>query len=388
MKKHLLWGMSILCAGIIGYTIFSLYRILISFAPDFQVYYTAADYLFSNKSLYNNFHAFTNFGYPPISAALYLPLFFLPYQIAQGIFVVTSFFAGIGALIFTFYLSKVSLKPLYIIIGIGLLCLFFPFKFTLGMGQSNAIAYFSLLLGVVSLPKNRIIDSAFFFALAFVAKPILLITIVWVLVTKQWKLLMAIIGILFVASVMMFGIFPFTRNDTMYYIFHELPQLFSLHGKAIYYNQGVAGFVTRTLGEWWGNVFVIDVIGVGILALVFKALSIKKDPVMRLTFIFAVLPLLDSLSWQHHFIFLLLPFVNAINIAWKEKDKLSLVFIGISYLLIGGNIAHPERFAVLPANIVLSHTFYGGVILFGVLLKQTGIISFPKLLRQALFHHK
>lgn len=79
--------------------------------------------------------------------------------------------------------------------------------------------------------------------------------------------------------------------------------------------------------------------------------------------------LINNFSWQHHFVFLFLPFlitVYTIHTAkQKQKSKTKLfTLLCISYLLIANNLPNP---LIVPA-ILRSHVFYGGVLLWGTIL--------------------
>jgi hypothetical protein len=75
--------------------------------------------------------------------------------------------------------------------------------------------------------------------------------------------------------------------------------------------------------------------------------------------------LINNFSWQHHFIFLFLPFLIAVYTLIKVKNKhksknylYSILLLG--YLLIALNLPNPF---IVPV-ILRSHVLYGGILLW------------------------
>src|SRR5512146_3308596 len=75
----------------------NLQRIFAGTTPDFSVLWLSAKDLLTGVNPYPDPRAFTPNGYPPMSLIFYLPLAFLPYQIAQAIFTLISFEALVAS---------------------------------------------------------------------------------------------------------------------------------------------------------------------------------------------------------------------------------------------------------------------------------------------------
>src|SRR5260370_12547665 len=107
----------------------SLVKITTTVAPDFNVYYSSANDVFHHKNPYTDPHMFTAFNYPLMAAFFYIPLLLLPYQVAQGMFVLLSFFAFCLSIALSLKLTKqLSLLTFLLFASLGFLS--FPVKFT------------------------------------------------------------------------------------------------------------------------------------------------------------------------------------------------------------------------------------------------------------------
>ena len=76
--------------------------------------------------------------------------------------------------------------------------------------------------------------------------------------------------------------------------------------------------------------------------------------------------IVNTFSWQHHFVWLIVPFYASVFMCLKLKKKfLYLLILFVSYFLISINFPNPE---ILPV-IFQSHVFLGTLILFIIQLK-------------------
>jgi hypothetical protein len=189
----------------------------------------------------------------------------------------------------------------------------------------------------------------------------------------------------------MFALFPFTIRDTMYYLQHMLPELMAIRQRGVYYNQGFAGFVVRTFGENQTSMLLYNVAGaITVIAAVIATIK-SKVTIEKFGLWLSAIPLIDTLSWQHHFILLMLPYAYLASYAWQKKNRVVLGILSVSFVLTATNIAQPQLLTGFPQNMLLSHTFFGGVILFALYLGvvyRRNLTFFPKLVHQASHHHR
>lgn len=351
--------------GSICYSAFSLYKIIITFAPDFSVYYHAALNLMHSKSLYTNI-SFTLFAYPPLSTFFYVPLTLFPYQIAQTLFLLTSYACIFLSVVITFKLLDKKPKILTYGVTVALFLLSFPTKFTLGMGQSNIIALTIFLGSVLLQRQKREILSGILLAAAIIFKPIFIILLLYFFGKRLWKVLLMCFVTGLGVTLLQILLTPYTLSAWLEYITHVLPGLMTTVGREVYYNQGLLGTISRVTT----NILlrqIIEITGMvsflGIIA--WGTNHAKKDSNWYLAIIFCLLPMVDSLSWQHHFVVLLFP---VLYLGHEIKSASLYIVLALSYLLVSFNIKNPQNITHFPSNILLSHVFWGTCILLGLLL--------------------
>ncbi len=361
--------------AIIGYSMYSIVKICMSLAPDFLVYFSAARHMSEGTSLYAT-SAFTLFAYPPISALFFTPFSHMPFAFAQEIFILVSYIAIFASVWICFLLLDIHFlwQKYFAIIALTLLS--FPAKFTLGMGQSNYIAYFFVLLAIFLERKKLFTLSGILLGIGCIFKPIFIFFLLYFLLKKSWKTCISFIGIGVLFVLVEFLFFPHAFSDWQEYLFKILPHLFTSNGREVYYNQGIMGFIARLtpilfLRSWVTFACIIFVLSV----VIFKIYKTYKNHLFHLALILCVLPLIDSLSWQHHFIVLLFPFLYVW--VYGAKTIPTKILFAISYGLVSINIVHPQVFVHFPFFLILSHTFFGAVLLLGLLLygqrSKTGI---------------
>lgn len=339
-KRRLVYLLALL---VFLHAVFSLYRIITTSAPDFSVYYSASKALLQHENIYT-IPMFTGLGYPSFTLLATIPLAVLPYQGAQATWVILSFLLFLLCI----YLSlqvvhKVSIYHFCLVFIFSFLA--FPTKFTLGMGQINFIALTLLLVSLRSA-------SGVLFGFAVVMKPHLFLIAPAYGVRKA----IAALGTVWIAVLVTGAVFGFWYYS--YYIAHTLPPLLVFAGRDIYYNQGVGSFFSRLFPNDMSQVltYLISAL-LGICAWLHIARYKLTLPVSVLVSIPLFL-LVEPLSWQHHYVFLLPVFVW---LFWKTKF-VWLLFV--SYVLIAINIPHSP-------TLFHSHVFVGNCILFWLMLYET-----------------
>ncbi len=366
-----------------------------TFTPDFSVYYQAAKNMLFSASAYTGPTSFTLFAYPLVTALFFIPFTYVPYQTAQTIFLILNFLALIGiSWIISFIVArKHSLLASLCIFSFSYLS--FPTKFTLGMGQVNLIAYTFLLLSLcfyllelnsvgIKLQARRVppfVVVALFFTIACLLKPILSFMILFFILQKpistwlsQWKIVFysIIFSIGFLSISMIMDHHAIT--DYVYYVQKVVPSVSRPVGKSIYYNQGVMSFVFREIPNTYWRLAISYIGMLGIFGILLFNLIKSKNTLYRFSLLLTALPLLDTLSWQHHFVFLIFPFVYAFYSFYQKKGWFSLGWTVLAYLLVSWNFAYPELFTSFPQNLLLSNTFYGALVLFIVYIGNRKVL--------------
>ncbi|HEX6976984.1 MAG TPA: glycosyltransferase family 87 protein [Patescibacteria group bacterium] len=343
-------------------TSISLYKIISTTTPDFNVLWHAASYLPTSNNPYMHPDIFTGVGYPPNTLLFYLPLTIFNYQLAQTIFILLILITILGSI----YLSlKISIKKFSIwafLLITSLVLISFPTKFTLGMGQNNSISLFMLLSSFYFYKRKNYKVAGLILGLTISLKTVFGFFILFFILKQEWKVILySLIPIaastFLVALVSRFDLYE-------YYLKVVIPPLLEVSGREIYYNQGITGFISRLLTDSSLRKFVSLAISF-IITLTISVFTLKKKNIDLTFSLFVIsLPLIDSLSWQHHFIWLLFPFIILASYSLKQKKFLTLMLIGIAYLFVSWNFKNPNMFENFPISLVLSNTFYGAVILF------------------------
>ena len=363
IKNFLIFGSFFV---VIVVTFLSFLKIATSFAPDFSVFYYGAKDLINRQNPYQNLRLFTGVGYPPVTLLFFLPLTVIAYPIAQLVWLGLSFLSLLGAVYLSLKicLGRFSWKLFGIILALALLA--FPTKFTFGMGQSNLVALFLLLLAFYLFENKKNILAGISLGLVCFIKPILIFFFFFFFLRRAWTVLSTAFFTLIVFLLISFLIV----NPALYlfYINEVIPPLFNLSGREIYYNQGTMGFLSRQITDliWRRNInFLLSFLLIGATFwIVYKTRKIKDG----FALFFPTVLLIDTLSWQHHFVWLIFPFINVYSHLLKTKLFFLNLILFFSYFLVAINFKDPLLVSERFHSIFLSHAFFGTLILWGLCL--------------------
>ena len=330
--------------------------------PDFQVLYLAAKDFLSGLNFYQNKEMFTGVGYPPITLLFYTPLTIFSYPTSQTIFFVLNLVLIAATIYLSFKIVHQKPKTWHFLFALSLALISFPTKFTLGMGQNNLISLFLILISFYAYKKGGNLRAGIFLGLAISLKTIFGFFLLFYLIKKKYKLLaytFITIAVLFTISILIGGIGLYG-----YYFEKVVPPLLNLAGREIYYNQGLMGFISRLTQDNNLRKIFWEIGSFALIAITsFKTLITKNENLAFSLFIITLL-LIDSLSWQHHFVWLIFPFiVIGKEVLRRKRAILTSLFI-LSYSLISWNFKNPSlNFEVLNP-LLLSHVFIGALVLY------------------------
>jgi hypothetical protein len=339
---------------------------------DFNSYY------FSGKALVSGINPYTDykidFLYPPFALIVLFPLHFLSYSLASGIWLL---FSIASVLISVFLLFKISERTVNSALGftvLGLTFLSFPIKFTLGTGQINAFILLVITLALYFLNKRKFLASSILISLSLLLKLFPICLPIYFLISKKWKILIYILLSIIFLSLISTIILGSYLN--VYFYEKVLPTL--VNGwKIDYYNQSLTGFVGRLITNNYLREIIRIVLTAGFLIsslfIVFKTRAQEKLVKMNLSFLITLGLIVSNFSWQHHFIFAIIPFIIALFFILDNKFSIKyLIVLFISFLLIALNIKNPNDFS----NLITSHVFYGIALLW--ILQGLAILKFSQ----------
>ncbi len=343
--------------------------LLLNYYPDFSVHYYSFELMMNNKNPYLAKYAmFVPHAYPPFVILLFSPFYIVPFLIAQKIWTILS--------IIFLYLSihlmfKLNNRKIFSTLGfliLGFSFLYFPVKFTLGMGQINNLILFLTILGVYLFNENRLIMSGLSLGLSIVIKFFPMIFIPYFFIIQKKRL--AIYTFIFFLFFTVLGIIFTNLNIGLFFYEEILPTLLN-SWKADYYNQSFSGFIARITNDI-GAKNILRTLSTLFFILssfipILKTVKKTKDRInLELSLLVITTLIVNNFSWQHHFTLLLFPLITIF--LHIEKQKLSLrhyLILGFCYLLTTLNFKVPNSYPI----ILQSHVLYGAIILWLLNLK-------------------
>ncbi len=345
--------------------------ILLDFYPDFtNYYYGPSVYLQGANPYLGSKELFTSFVYHPFLLLFFVPLSLFPFIFAEKVWFIASIILLLASL---YYLFKTFKQPLFTtgnMLVISLVFISFPVKFSFGMGQINVIILFLLVLFLYFYMQQKKYISGVFLGTAFILKLFPLVILPYLIVRKQYKILFASILVFVVAVIISLFVI---RNDVNQYYYHSIVPTLITSWKEDYYNQALSGFLTRMITDEGERnnlkIFLSTVIvGSTFLAIVRNK---KKFPALEIAAIITTSVLINTFSWQHHFIWLVIPFlIIYFHLKQTKKAKKYFIILFVAYCLVSFNIPIPTKQPVW----LLSHVFYGGILVWVLnmylLLKQ------------------
>ena len=187
---------------------------------------------------------------------------------------------------------------------------FYPLWVDALQGQANALILALAVIGVVLVARGRD-GGALLLGVAAALKLTPILALAWLAFERRWRAF----GLLLAGFLGTTGVGAILRpQDTLVYFHDVLPQL--ARGTAYYSNQSLRGLYDRL---FTANPYTYPWLRLGAaplatilfaaLLLTFWARSLRgHDPLQRAVAFLPILPLLSSVTWEHHLI-LLLPLV-------------------------------------------------------------------------------
>jgi len=329
--------------------------------PDFSNFYFGPLLAFKNLNPYlGNVNLFTPTTYPPFIFLFLYPLTLLPLVLAQKLWTMGSIIALLISLNLLFKVYNQKFISFEGLILSSLVFLSFPTKFTLGMGQINMYILLLIVLFIYFMNKYKDFSGAFL-GLCLMLKVFPIAPIFYLIASRKWKTI-AYILLTFILGSLLTLIFVKTEMIT-YFIQKIAPTLID-SWKGDYYNQSLTGvlvrFGIRNNRELIRNALEL-IIAVPILWI--TLLNKSKDKfVINLTIgiLLTLNLLINSFSWQHHFIWLLPSFFATFFYLKRIKARNYLYYLLLlCYLLVSINLKYPLNFPIL----IQSHVFFGSLLL-------------------------
>ena len=168
--------------------------------------------------------------------------------------------------------------------------------------------------------------------------------------------------LLFIISLSTFILFELDTIRS--YVLVVIPDLLQSPWKGDYYNQSLSGVLMRHVEDVGLRSIAKNVISASmmLITLFFIWLNRKKsNQLLSISTLLVVSLLISSVSWQHHFVWLLIPLITTFAVVSRKKlQKVYYILLMLSYLLTAYNIKNISHVHL----IFHSHVFYGALLLW------------------------
>lgn len=333
---------------------------------DFPQYFEAARMVFSGQNPY--VHLLTSpgpFNYPPPVFLFLFWLNFLPFNLAGAVWNVLSL---VSFLIAIWLSMKLVIKKnwlLFLLLTVLFTLPFFPEKFNLGNGQINNFILLMVVGSFYFYLRRKNYPGALLLALATSIKLVPGIFLLYFVVKKDWTFVARFIVILTGLFLVPLIFLPWDIEKIYY--FRVFFNAFSSGGKAVYYNQSLMAFLSRSfvtesaarVGMYLGSLILV-------LLTVWRGRKISFPRLLAA--LFSLMLMVNPLSWQHHFVFAVPALIILLTQSTLSRKNLaSWATLVVSYLLLSWNFRKPGG---VPGEFswLLSNQFLGVLLLWLIAL--------------------
>jgi hypothetical protein len=219
-------------------------------------------------------------------------------------------------------------------------------------------------MSIYALNKNKSNLASFLLSLSFTIKLFPAYLILQFAVMKKWKFLFTALISLITLSAIAFILIGAKIN--WYFYQHFLPTLLT-GWKTDYYNQALTGFISRSFPHDLFSQILIVLLSLFFILIsclvIFKARKNKLFINMSFGLLITLNLIVNNFSWQHHFVFLIFPFLATLFYIQKLKNNRKfLLILFISYVLVSFNLVNRHAVPVL----LQSHVLYGAILLWTI----------------------
>ena len=336
--------------------------LFLGFYPDFNTQYYVPQLVLRGINPYAGSGVlYTPQVYPPTMFLLYYPFSIIPLVASSYLYTILSFCCLFVSLYFLSKYFGIKFFSDLNMILMTFVFIFFPVKFTLGMGQINILLLMVLVLCLYFLKEKKYVASGMVLGVSIVLKLFPLLLPLLFLKPLNKKVFYGLIVTIAVSCALVFLLIP---QKILFQFFSVIPSFIN-SWKLDYYNQALSGIIGRSFG--FGQIASTLKTSISLLIVIVVIFSIFKNRLtdtysvaLKYGTIIAVNILINTFSWQHHFVWMIIPlYATFFYIRKKKYPKKYYILIIVSFLLMAGNLSNP---VVLPI-ILRSHVFIGGILL-------------------------
>jgi hypothetical protein len=346
---------------------------------DFEVNYEAGKRLSLGETLYQVEDEHYMFKYLPASSILYLPLSYLPLDVAKAIWYFLVIFCSFS-LVYGLrrMLPSREVKSVYVIAIPPLILAKFFFR-EIQLGQINAVVAVILTLMIWFLvydekrnPLKREIGAGLFWGLGTALKPYALIFFPYFIVKKKWNSLWSGIGFLLVAIWVPSLFYGFRGNMR---VFKEWVSTLSQSTPSLITSQDNIS-ILAFFAKWTSNQaislvlsgVIIAFLGFLVLFLILKGKGIPRASVLECSVLFILIPLVSPLGWDYTLLISVLGIMIIVNNFfsytrfWRGVLVLNFCIVSLSLYDIMGRELYAQfmSWSVITINflVILGYLFY------------------------------
>src|SRR5215212_3650992 len=158
---------------------------------DFDTFWRSARAFWEGRDVYATGAELKNLN-PPVWVLLISPLGLLEPLVAYRCFVLITLFVTVGYL--AWMAGKLRLRPVWAVIGTAMLLLSSPLLATLALGQIYPVLALGLVAAWSADRRGKLVVSGGVLGLVVALKPSLLPLLLWPLVRRRWRTVVAAIG--------------------------------------------------------------------------------------------------------------------------------------------------------------------------------------------------
>jgi len=362
----------------------------LDFQHDFLDYYRAAGFARHHEGIYSDFVRLwgneqwaVGYIYPPLLALTLIPLAPLPLEVAGRIWLLTIHCTFLAALAMCLVVQPRLSRSARITIAVAFF-LFLPVFLALKFQQVAALWLLLLVIVLWAYQRRRWYLCAGAVALAASLKVIPVLLVLFFLRKREFRLAALCVAALVVVTA---GEVLLVR-DSLFYASGVLPTISA--GTSNPDNASINGLVSRIIEIFplvtgplparpaAGVVLVLATLA--LLAVTLRTISPHQAPASagRLEFAFfvAAMPIISSVTWQHHLVTLLLPISLLIGhfYAQRRPSRPQVAVLAASYCLLwidsrllGLHEFHPHGWHGAAVLAATSLRLLGMVLLWGLL---------------------
>jgi len=364
----------------------------------------ALDYLDSHPKgpVYQEvfFKQIDKFQYPPSS----LLIFLLPHRFTGMSYLMIGHMLDIISWICIFLIALISARMLidflnnqsqfisfrvspgletisiYLLVGM-LTTLYYPIVISYNLGQIQTLLTFLGVLSMFCWTKDKKYLAGLLIGIICLIKPQMAMILVWAVVRKQWKMVMA--GIAVILPVLFASLWYYGLRNHLDYL--SVLSFLSHHGEGYYPNQSMNGLMNRILfngnNVLWSHDFppyspIVYAVTMAfailfILPALFWHYKRKNPDLIELSIIILATTIASPIAWEHHYGILLpicivlLPFA----VYFYQNKKWVLLILCFAFTLTAQLIEFVRAFADSRLNILQSYLFFGACIILAFLYR-------------------